>query len=490
VARHFHWSTRAFRALLALYPGEFRDEYGRELALVFADRFRDQTTLFGKLRVTVEALGGVLREAPKEHVTMLVQDLRYAGRVLRRTPGFTAIAIATLALGIGANVAIFQLIDAVRFRTLPVRQPQELARVRIAGGNGGFGLNNGPYGDLTQPAWHELNRHQQAFTGLFAFASRDLRVGERSDLRRVKGLAVSGEFFRVLGVGAWRGRLIEAADDGPCPTSRAVLGHGYWQREFGGREPGGLRLTINGQGHEVIGVAPAGFYGVAVGEAVDVIVPLCQPENLRRDVFDVAVIGRLKPGWTIDRASAHLNALSVGIFEATAPTGYTAGSIDRFKRFRLEAVSAATGVSALRQEYDPSLQLLMALTGLVLLLACANLANLLLSMIGLYGMISFAVGQRRHEIGIRLALGARRRQVIAMVMRDASWLLVVGIAVGAIVSVITGRSAATLLFGLTPRDVPTLSAACLLLVAVAGVASYLPARSASRLDPLAALRHE
>jgi putative ABC transport system permease protein len=132
----------------------------------------------------------------------------------------------------------------------------------------------------------------------------------------------------------------------------------------------------------------------------------------------------------------------------------------------------------------------MALTGLVLLLACANLANLLLSMIGLYGMISFAVGQRRHEIGIRLALGARRRQVIAMVMRDASWLLVVGIAVGAIVSVITGRSAATLLFGLTPRDVPTLSAACLLLVAVAGVASYLPARSASRLDPLAALRHE
>jgi predicted permease len=872
-----------FRALLALYPGEFRDEYGRELALVFTDRFRDEPGVAGKLRVALEALAGVLREAPKEHVTMLLQDLRYAGRVLRRTPGFTAIAIATLALGIGANVAIFQLIDAVRFRTLSVPQPHELARVRIAGGNGGFGLNGGPYADLTQPVWQELRRHQQAFSALFAFAPWDLRVGERSDLRRVKGLAVSHEFFRVLGVGAWRGRLIEAADEAPCPTSRAVLSHGYWQREFGGREPGGLRLKINGQSHEVIGVTPAGFLGIAVGETFDVIVPLCRPGNLRRDVFDVAVIGRLRPEWTLERASAHVNALSAGIFDATAPTGYTTGSIERFKRFRLEAVSAATGVSVLREEYDTSLQLLMAITGLVLLLACANIANLLLAravtrereysvrlaigasrvrllrqglaesgvlaacgavvgvglaqilsrlllralstdgggptlslaadwrtiafaavtaaatclifgiapalratriqpaevmkaggrgltagsrlsfqrfmvvtqiavslvllvaallfvrsfrnlitfdagmrqegitvaffafhqlnlpkaaindaqrriladvqsipgvvsaatttnvplvggswthgvhvgavndsakfawvspgyfetmkipmvegrdvtlddrstttrvavvnqafvrhfirqgtaigqrlrtdpepnypsaeyevvgvvadtrydelrspvhpmvfvpdsqhpspgpwsammvhssldhatmaasikrristdfpdtimefsdfhariraglvrerllamlagffgvlaallaMIGLYGMISFAVGQRRHEIGIRLALGARRRQVIAMVMRDASWLLAVGIVVGAIFSLVSGRSAATLLFGLTPQDVPTLSLACLLLIAVTGIASYLPARTASRLDPLTALRHE
>src|SRR5947199_5101941 len=298
----------------------------------------------GNLEVTKETV----RSAGWEFVLeTCCQDLRYAFRTLRKSPGFTATAIFSLALGIGANTAIFQLLDAVRLRSLPVPKPHELAEARIVGGHRGMGINPGAYGQLTRPVWQEIRDHHDPFSGVFAWSANDVRVGQGSDLRRAHGLYVSGEFFRVLGVQPWRGRLILPEDEGgACPPSKAVVSYGYWQGEMGGRDIGARStLIINDGLKEVIGVTPPGFFGLAVGDSFDVAIPFCQPKELRREVFDVTVMGRLRPGWTLKRASAWLDAISPGIFEATALTGYSTETIDTYKRFRLAASAASDGVS-------------------------------------------------------------------------------------------------------------------------------------------------
>src|SRR5437867_2789997 len=158
----------------------------------------------------------------------LLQDVGYGLRQLRRTPGFTVVAVVTLALGIGANTAIFQLLDAVRLRSLPIQNPRELAEVRIVGGNHGMGLNPGNYGGLTRPIWQEIREHHEPFSGVFAWSANDVRVGQGGDLRRAHGLYVSGEFFRVLGGRPWRGRLLLPGDGGgACPPSKAAVSCGW-----------------------------------------------------------------------------------------------------------------------------------------------------------------------------------------------------------------------------------------------------------------------
>src|SRR6188508_638841 len=155
---------------------------------------------------------------PATAIEVLAGDVRYAVRSLRRSPGFAVVATLSLALGVGANTAIFQILDAVRLRSLPVPSPQELAEVRIVGGNGGMGLNNIPYGRLTRPVWEELRDHQQAFSRIFAWSAGDARVGPFADSRRAKGLRVSGDFFGALGVQPWRGRLLQPEDEAlACP---------------------------------------------------------------------------------------------------------------------------------------------------------------------------------------------------------------------------------------------------------------------------------
>ena len=416
-------STRLFRALLRLYPGEFRDEYGREVAMVFADRYRDAASVGERGRVWVEAITGVLREAPKEHLRMLLQDLRYASRVARRGPAFTVTAVVTLALGIGANTAIFQLIDAVAFRTLPVFRPHELAEIRIVGGNKGFGVNPGQYTQLTRPMWREIRDHQQAFSGVFAWAQVDLRVGEMTALQRVTGLVVSGTFFDVLDIRPARGRLIEAADERvPCPAAIAAVSFEYWQRQLGGRDIAGVTLPIEGRPHEIVGVVEPKFFGLAVGEQFDVIVPFCEPRELRRELFNVSVIGRLRPGWTVERASAHFASLSAGIMESTTPAGYGAQASATYRGFTLGAYPVAQGVSALRATYGSSLRLLLALTGLVLLIACANLANLMLA----------RTSGRHREVAVRLAIGASRSRLFRQFFAESALFAVLG-AIGGVV---------------------------------------------------------
>ena len=250
----------------------------------------------------------------------LWNDARFALRMLRKNPGFTAVAILTLALGIGANTAIFQLLDAVRLRALPVPNPQNLAEVRIAGGNHGFGLNQ-DHGELTRPLWEEIRDKQQVFSGTFAWSVNQRYVGKGADLRRFKGLWVSGDFFQVLGVQPWRGRLLMSQDEAACPVTHAVVSYGYWQDALGGRDlREGIKLFANNDLVEVVGVTPPNFFGMIVGDTFDIALPFCQPnEPLRRDVFELTVMGRLKPGWSVEHASAQMAVLSPELFESTVP---------------------------------------------------------------------------------------------------------------------------------------------------------------------------
>jgi putative ABC transport system permease protein len=480
-----HWGIRAFRVLLSLYPGEFRDEYGREVAMVFDDRYRRATTAGQRAHIWLEGLIGVLKEAPKEHLRMIFHDLRFAARVARRSPGFATTVVLTLALGIGANTAIFQLINAVRLRPLPISGAGELTEVRIVGGNQGFGINPGRYGQLTRPVWYELRAHQQALSGIFAWATLELRVGEMSDLRAVNGIAVSSEFFRVLDIQPWRGRLIEPADEATCPVSRAVVSYTYWQKALDGRElSGAAPLRVNGELHEVIGVTPPGFFGLAVGESFDIALPLCQPGELRHEVFDVAVMGRLGPGWTMKRASDHLAALSADVFEVTTPTGYSAQSIERFKSFRLAAYPAFAGVSQLRTAYDTPLTLLLAITALVLLIACANLANL---------MLARAIARSR-EVSIRLTLGASRTRLLRQFLAESGLLAIIGAAIGIGLAQVLSRGLIRVLS--TRGEPPTLSLTTdwrvllftgLVAIAACVVFGTAPAFRAMHTQPLEAL---
>jgi predicted permease len=345
-------------------------------------------------------------QLPAFWLETLYADIRFGLRMLRKNPTFTATAILTLALGIGANTAIFQLLDAIRLRTLPVQDPQQLAEIRIIGGNNGLGINE-QYGQLTRPLWQALREHQQSFSDVFAWGVNQRYIGQGADMRRFKGLWVTGNFFQNLGVQPWRGRLLLPEDASSCPITHAVVSYGYWQNVLGGRDLSeGIKFVADGDLVEVVGVTPPKFFGVVVGDYFDIALPFCVPPGgLQRNLFDVSVMGRLKPHSTVSSASAELAALSPGLFEATAPPGYGPDDTKTYKNFLLAVYPAAVGVSELRQ-YDRSLYLLLGITGLVLLIACANLANLMLA----------RASARQSEIAVRLALGATRARVIRQLL--------------------------------------------------------------------------
>jgi predicted permease len=350
------------------------------------------------------------------------QTLRYALRQLQLNPTFALVMIASLALGIGANTAIFQLLDAVRLRNLPIHDPKELAEIKIVGGYRGFGVTNSQYAQLTRPIWKEIKQHHEPFSGVFAWSTQGQNIGKGSESRPVQALEVSGEFFPVLGISPWRGRLFVPEDEqSSCTISQVVVSYPYWQSQMGGRElSGNDTLLIEGRLAHVIGITPPGFFGLAVGQSFDIAFPFCHEKEGHREMFDVTIMGRLRPGWTAERASAQLGALSSGIFEATAPTGYGAQTIQRFKQFRLGVYPASAGVSDLRTDYDTSLWLLLIITGLVLLIACANLANLMLA----------RVSAREREFAVRLALGASRIHLLGQSLAESGLLAVIGTTLG------------------------------------------------------------
>ena len=287
-------------------------------------------------------------------VESTIQDLRLALRGLRKSPGFTLTALCTLALGIGANTAIFTLIDAFLLRTLPVHDPQALAQIHIKGGNPGFGISSNER-VLSYAVWDQIRRHQEGFSGVFAWAEAEsFPIGSGATERAAHGLWVSGPIFSTLGLAPLRGRFFTAADDrAGCGIPGAVLSYGFWQSEFGGRDSAvGSTIIIRDHPTLVVGVAPRRFSGLAPGDTFDIAVPLCSvtsyspsAQGLSRSDFSfLYVMGRLRPGWTLAQAASQLASISPAVFESTVPTGYGKEAHPFYKNFKLWAYPAATGI--------------------------------------------------------------------------------------------------------------------------------------------------
>src|ERR1700751_5551890 len=363
-------------------------------------------------------------------IESFLRDARYAVRGFVKSPGFTIVAVLTLALGIGANTAVFQLLDAVRLRSLPISRPQELTQVRIVGGNKGLGISDGPFTDFTVPMWQELPRPHETLSCVFSGGAAEVLGGKLSEPKHVHGLEVSGEFFNVVGIVPWQGRLIEPQDEAACQLNKAVASYSYWKAEMGGQAiTPNTTIMVEGRAIQILGVTPPGFLGLTVGERFDLAYPTCVPPNPRREVFTFSVMGRLKPGWSTERASAYFDALSPGLFESTAPDGYSAEATKMYKSFRLGAYPASEGVSWLREVFDSSLKLLLAITGLVLLIACANLANLMLA----------RASARQREMAVRLTLGASRLRLIRQLLAEILLLALSGAAIGVGLAQALGR---------------------------------------------------
>jgi len=368
------------------------------------------------------------------------QDLRHGGRLLKRSPGFFVVATLSLALGIGANTAIFQLLDAVRLRLLPVSHPEQLAELQLEDNehccSGSF---SDRYPNLTNPQWEQIRAHQQAFSGIFAWGDQRFNLASGGDVRFAEGLWVSGDYFKTLGVQPFMGRMLAAEDDHPgCGSPGAVISHAFWKRELGGDAQAiGKKISLDGHPVEVLGVAPATFFGLEVGRNFDVAVPICaepwingEDSHLaKRHHWWLAVMGRLKPGWTVAKAKSQANAMSRAVFESTVPANYRPEEAKWYTQYKLKALPAGSGVSSLRRNYEEPLWLLLGLAGLVLLIACANLANLTLA----------RASTREREMAVRLAIGADRGRLIRQLLAESLLLTGIGAAAGALLAQFLSR---------------------------------------------------
>ncbi|HEX4808893.1 MAG TPA: ABC transporter permease [Bryobacteraceae bacterium] len=479
-----------------------------ELAKELQDHLERQVSDYRQSGLTEEearrkaflTFGGIeqIREECREArgtrwIESTVQDLRLALRTLCKGPGFTLTALATLALGIGANTAIFALLDAVRLRSLPVPEPQKLALLQIEGGNG-FGVSRLP-NSLSYAVFEQIRDHQRGFSSVFAWAANTFELGEGASERAIDGLWVSGGIFSTLGIAPVKGRFFSTQEDGPgCGIPGAVISYGFWQAEFGGLDSAiGAKLVIQGHPTEIIGVSPPSFAGLEVGKTFAVALPLCSlssyspdDDSLRRtDYSFLTVMGRLRAGWALAQAKDQLASISPAIFQATLPAGYAASSHNDYLKSRLVAYLAGNGVSGLRDTYDESLWLLLGITGLVLLIACTNLANLML----------VRATTREREMAVRLAIGASRWRLIRQLLTEGLVLAAAGAILGACLARVISRS--LVLFLTTQRDLIylDLSLNWRVLGFAAGVAfstclvfGLVPAFRGSKIDPGEAMK--
>jgi putative ABC transport system permease protein len=364
------------------------------------------------------------------------RDVRYALRTLARTPLFTLVAIVSLTLGVGANTAMFQLLNALVLRPVPmVAAPHELIEVNLPDRDlEAIHGNTTRWPAITFPLWEALRDRQQAFTTMFAWADETFNLAPTGEARQAQGLWVTGDYFPTLGLAPAAGRLFSAADDRPgCGVPGAVVSHDFWTRALQGDPRAiGRPLTVEGMPVDVLGVAPAGFDGLQVGQRFDVALLFCSLPTLRPNStrltsgtqFWVTATGRLKPGWTPERAQAHLSALAPSLFAGTVPVGLAAADAQAYRNATLIADPGRTGRSDLRTAYATPLRLLLAMTGVVLLIACANLTNLMLAR----GAV------RRRELSVRQALGASRGRLLSQLLAESAIIAVAGTLSGAVVA--------------------------------------------------------
>jgi putative ABC transport system permease protein len=420
-----------------------------------------------------------------------IRDISYGFRLLRRSPIFTLVAILSLALGIGANAAIAQLIDAIELRSLTIARPQELAEVRVEGPQA-FGSYDGVNAKVTYPLWELVRANQTAFSGVFAWGDTDFLVGHGVEAHTVRGLWVSGDFFPVLGVVPERGRLLGPEDDRRgCGAGSVVVSHAFWQTHWGGSESAlGSTLTLLDRPFTVVGVTAATFTGLEVGQTFDIALPVCSASLWdgrldERHRWWLTIMGRLKPDWTVARADEHFRALGQGFLDATIPPGYDAGLVEGYRRLRFGVVPAGRGVSRLRDMHDTSLTLLLTLTGLVLLMTCGNLATL---------MLARASGRER-EAAVCVAIGASRARLVWQMVIESLLVAASGAALAVPVALVSARALVALL-GTSASPITLHLAGDWRLIAFVGVTAMvtavlfglLPALRVSIVNPIAIMR--
>src|SRR5579863_9487926 len=361
------------------------------------------------------------------------RDLKYALRTLARTPGFTAIAILTLALGIGANTAIFTLLDQILLRLLPVKNPQELVLLTMRGRH--YGSNWGGNA-ISHPMFRDFAAHNEVFTDMFARFAFSASLSFNGQAERVDLELVSGDYFSTLGLNPYLGRVFTAEDDRvPDAYPYVVLNYGYWQSRFASDpEILGKTLTVNNNKMTVVGVLQPGFDGVELGRYPKLFVPIMMQKEImvgnptdmiheRRNRW-VNAFGRLKPGITREQAKASLQPFMHSMLEMEVKDKAFAHASpydrEQFLKCTIDVLPGSQGRSYTRQALSTPLWVLMATTGFVLLIACANLANLLL----------VRGAARKKEVAIRLAMGATRGRIVAQLLIESLSLSTMGALVG------------------------------------------------------------
>ena len=362
-------------------------------------------------------------------VSTLGRDLRFAIRQMRQTPVVSGVALLSLALGIGANVAIFSLVNALMLKALPVHDPEQLVLL-------GYADTRGPSTSFTNPQWEYIRDNQKALVGVAASGGFRFNLNAGGEARPATGMFVSGRYLDVLGVVPILGRGFTPADDkrgGGDDGPVVILNYGFWQREYGGRADAlGKSIALDGHPFTIIGVTPQDFFGVIVGSTFDVMTPFANEAIIRgkessldsRSSWWINVIGRLSPGQTTEAAQAQMRAFQPSLRAATMPQDWRPQDQAQYITDPMVTIPAATGITYLRDRYSRPLFILFGIVSLVLLIACANMANLLLAQ-----SIS-----RRREMAVRLSLGAGRWQLVRQLLLESVMLSLAGAAAGLLVA--------------------------------------------------------